>query len=87
MIFTPQNLIQEIKKIGAWSAYGLATEALQYYFPEEYNEDGDCIEGAKKECELLYKLDCNSWQDVIIKYQNEIRYKCKEFNQIAVNEH
>jgi len=86
MIFTPQNLIENISKLGAWSAYGLAIEALQYYFPNEYDFHGDCKGGTQIEAELLTELNLNSWQDVIIKYQNEVGYKCKEFNPQVVNE-
>jgi len=30
-VFTPENLIKNIKKIGPWSAFGLAEEAMFYY--------------------------------------------------------
>lgn len=86
MIFTPQNLIENISKLGAWSAYGLAIEALQYYFSNEYDINGDCKGGTQREAELVTELNLNSWQDVIIKYQNEVGYKCKEFNPQVVNE-
>jgi len=71
--FTPKNLIKNIKKLGAWSVYGLASEALQYYFPDEYDEHDFCE--SKREVELLESLGCNYWQDVVIKYQKEIGYK------------
>ena len=86
MIITPKNLIENLNKIGPWSAYGLAIEALQHYFPNEYDENGDCILGSKREIELLEDIDCNSWQDAIIKYQKEVGFKCKEFNGDCVNE-
>jgi hypothetical protein len=41
-VFTPENLIQNIDKLGPWSAYGLAATALSRYFPDEYDEDGFC---------------------------------------------
>jgi hypothetical protein len=84
MKFTPENLIENIQVLGAWSAYGLASEALEYYYPSEY-KDNDCILGARREIELLNKLDCDSWHDVVIKYQNEVGYNCKEFDKDLVN--
>ena len=86
MKFTPENLIENIQVLGAWSAYGLASEALEYYYPLAY-KDNDCILGVRREVELLNKLYCYSWQDIIIKYQNEVGYNCKEFNKDLVNEY
>jgi hypothetical protein len=86
-LFTKENLIENISKVGVWSAYGLAQEALRYYFPDEYEEDGECLGGVQRELELLEKLGCNSWQEVIIKYHREVGYKPKggRFNPLAVN--
>lgn len=82
---TPENLIENIEKIGAWSIYGLATEALQYYFPREYDEN-DCCD-TQREVQLLQELGFNCWQDVVIKYQKEVGYKVPDdFNLAAVNE-
>lgn len=84
-IFTPENLLDNLDKLGAWSAYGLASEALKYYFPEEYDENGDC--DTIREAELSEKLGCKYWQDVIIKYQNEVGYKAPNgFDPKYVNE-
>lgn len=86
MIITPENLIENLENIGPWSAYGLASTALLHYFPEEYNEDGYC--STEKELELCKKLGCDSWQDVIIKYQKEVGYKASDgFNPNAVNQY
>lgn len=85
-IFTPENLIENIDKVGAWSSYGLAETALKHYFPEEYDEDDHCP--TMKELELVGKLGCNSWHDVIIKYQKEVGYDAPNgFNPKAVNEY
>lgn len=81
--FTPDNLIDNLDKLGAWSMYGLASSALQHYFPEEY-EDGYC--STLTEVKLLEKLGCDYWEDAIIKYHKEVGYK-GEFNPKAVNEH
>ena len=55
-VFTPENIIANIDKLGAWSAYGLASVALRHYFPEEYDENGDC--SIRREMELVKKLGC-----------------------------
>lgn len=82
--FTPSNLIENIDKLGALSAYGLASIALEYYFPEEIEEESISTE---KQIELLEKLGCDTWQDVIIKYQNEIGYDAPNgFNPVCVND-
>jgi len=84
-IFTPDNLLDNLDKLGAWSAYGLASSALLHYFPDEYDENGDC--SIQREVELVEKLGCHSWQDVIIKYQNEVGYDAPNgFNTDCVNE-
>ena len=74
--FTPKNLIKNLDKLGAWSSYGLASSALQHYFPKEYSEDK--YTSTQREVKLLEKLGCNYWQDVIIKYHTEVGYKAPE---------
>ena len=82
-LFTPENLIANLDKIGPWSCYGLASEALQHYFPERYPCD------VETECNLMYSMGCDSWQDVVVKYHNKVGYKAQEghFNPGAVNEY
>lgn len=82
-VFTPENLIDNIDKLGPWSAYSLASEALQHYFPEEYADDAWVP--VQREVELLRKLGCELWRDAIIKYQKEVGYK--ELNHDIVNEY
>ena len=82
MKFTPKNLIRNIHKLGPWSCYGLASSALEHYFPEEY-KDGQCE--IFRETQLVEKLGCKYWSDVIIKYHKEVGYK-GTFNNKAVNE-
>ena len=85
-VFTPENLLENIDKLGAWSAYGLAIEALRYYFPDEYDADEVC--DIQKEVELLTRLGCQGWQDAVEKYQKEVGYDAPNgFNQDAVNEY
>jgi hypothetical protein len=89
-VFTPDNLIENIEKVGAWSSYGLASAALQHYFPSEYDENGNCEKGVIREIELCNMLDCKYWQDVIIKFQNEVGYKVTNpngFSPDCVNEY
>lgn len=83
IVFTTDNLIENIKYLGTWSAYGLATEALQHYYPESYDNDGYC--STEKEIELLKRLNCKSWHDIVVKYHKEVGYKGK-FNPDAVNQ-
>lgn len=85
-IFTPENLIENLDKLGAWSSYGLASEALQHYFPDMYDENGYC--DTMIECNLPQKIGCTYWQDVIKKYHKEVGYTAPNgFNPDAVNEH
>jgi hypothetical protein len=89
-VFTPDNLIENIEKVGAWSSYALASVALQHYFPSEYDENGNCEKGVIREIELCDMLDCKYWHDVIIKFQNEVGYKVTNPNGFSpdfVNEY
>jgi hypothetical protein len=86
-IFTTKNLIKNLKKLGPWSSYGLATTALAHYFPDLYDEEiGKCPE-VHEEVELLLRLGCISWQNLIKKYHLEVGYNPKDgiFNPDAVN--
>ena len=83
-IFTTENLLDNLDKIGGWSIYALASSALQHYFPDEYDEDGQCE--TSKEVGLCHKLGCDCWQDVIIKYHKEVGYEMP-FAPEFVNEH
>ena len=84
-LFTPENLLHNLERLGPWSAYGLASEALQHYFPDAYDEDGYC--DTCEEVKLLDKLGCQYWHDAIIKYHKEVGYVAPNgFNPDAVNE-
>lgn len=84
-IFTPENLLDNLHKLGAWSSYGLASIALQHYFPEEYDQNDGC--DTNREVELLEKLGVNYWQDAIVKYHKEIGYEAHRLsNTMYVNE-
>ncbi len=84
--FTPENIIENIEKVGAWSSYGLAGTALKHYFPDEYDEEGYCE--VERENELLHSLDCNYWHDLIIKFQKEVGYNAHNgFSKEYVNEY
>jgi hypothetical protein len=82
--FTPENLIDNIDKLGRWSAYGLAVDALQHYFPDDY-EDEDNAPDVEQEVKLLDKSGCQYWHDLVVKYHKEVGYK-GPFNPDAVNE-
>lgn len=86
-LFTPENLIENIDKLGAWSSYGLAEQAIEHYHPE-------CLgmEGMEK-LNYISNLKCNGeenthWQDWIIKYQKEVGYNAPNgFNPKCVNKY
>lgn len=82
-IFTPENLIENIDMLGPWSCYGLASDALRHYFPEEY-EDKNI--STAREAELLQKINGVSWHDAIIKYHNEVGFTLEELGPVLVNE-
>ena len=82
-VFTAENLLDNIEKLGGWSAYGLASIALEHYFPSEYNEDGEC--SLQREIELMSDLGCQYWCDAIKKYHTEVGYT--GFDPRAVNEY
>ena len=91
--FTEQNLIDNIEKLGPWSSYGLAVEALRHYFPQEFDlsEDGDFFhqKGTLEEVKLMEKLGCHYWHELVIKYHNEFGFKGNEngaFDKRCVNE-
>lgn len=70
MVFTPENLIENMDKLGPWSARVLFEEAMEHYFPEEWGD------GPKDWLflELPEQLGCETWQDVVRKYHTEIGY-------------
>jgi hypothetical protein len=82
-IFTKHNLLNNLEKIGGWSSYGLAIEALQYYFPHEYDEIEGC--DIDRELYLMNLLNCGTWQEIIIKYHIEVGFE--NFNPEYVNEY
>lgn len=87
-VFTPDNLLENISKLGAWSSYGLASCALAHYFPDLYDiETGKCPE-IKEEVELMYSIGCSNWHEIVIKFHKEVGYDYEggSFNPDAVNE-
>lgn len=83
--FTPKNIIKNIDKIGPWSAYGLAVEAIEHYHPS-VKRIKDFQKKLEKQVYFSHKRGF-SWHDWIIKYQKEVGYYApKGFNKSAVNE-
>lgn len=77
-VCTPENIIDNLYKLGAWSAFYLAEIAIKHYHPE-VTEISDMV-----------KLKCDGkentyWEDWIEKYQKEIGYKGR-FHSDYVNE-
>ncbi len=85
--FTPDNIINKIDKIGAWSAYGLARIALKHYYPDYKKEIEENDVAVRVEVELMEKLGCETWQDLIIKFQKEVGYNASDFDDEFVNEY
>jgi hypothetical protein len=83
-VFTPENLIDNLDKVGPWSMYALASMALEHYFPNEYPP---CIESPStaREAELLEKMGLKYWDDLVVKFAKEVGYK-EPFNPEYVNE-
>ena len=85
MKYTPENVIQNLENIGPWSSYYLAEVALKHYFPDEIF-DGLNWDSSRM-VELADEIGCRYWQDVIIKYHEEVGYKSSDFSTEYVNEH
>lgn len=86
MKYTPENIIQNLENVGPWSSYYLAEIALQHYFPEECKGETYCE--PSRMVELADELGCPYWQDLIIKYQNEVGYDAPDgFDIEYVNQH
>lgn len=87
-LFTPENLLENLEKLGGWSSYGLACIALAHYFPDIYDdEDGRSGPDVLEEIKLIEEIGCKTWHDVIIKFQTEVGYDAPNgFNPIFVND-
>jgi len=68
---TPENLLENIDQLAGWPIYGLASQALEYYFPDEYELELSVSD----EADLLEKLGLKFWDDIVIKYHTEIGFK------------
>ena len=85
MKYTPENVIENLPNIGPWSSYYLAEIALKHYFPDEIF-DGPNWDSSRM-VQLADEMGCPYWQDVIIKYQNEVGYNETDFAPDYVNRH
>lgn len=87
MIIKPTNLLQHLNRLDPWDVYHFAHIALMHYFPESYDEYGASISGESrdKEAELLEENNFDSWESVIIKFQNEIGYNFNELEVKLIN--
>jgi len=68
---TPENLLENLEHLAGWPIYGLASQALEYYFPEKYKSELSVSD----EVDLLKKLGLKFWDDVVIKYHTEVGFK------------
>jgi hypothetical protein len=85
ILFTTENLLDNLDQLGAWSSFGLAEEAIKYYYPDEFHEENGCPSG--RVAELLHEMGFRFWHEVIQKYHTEVGYKPLNgvFNTDAVN--
>lgn len=84
-VFTPDNLLDNLHRVGYKSTYGLASIAIAHYYPE-IGELEDPIFRINKEVAAIEKLGCKTWEDVITKYHTEVGYK-GPFKTESVNEY
>lgn len=87
MVFTSENIIDNIEKIGPWSLYGLAEEAIHHYKPWiKYVQDPN--KKITYQINAMVKMGCNTWGEMVIKYQKEVGYgDAREFNPDYINEY
>lgn len=75
-IFTPENLLENLKKLGPWSSFYLAEKSIEYYHPE--CKEMDMV----KKIDYMASLKCKgkkntNWHDWIVRYQKEVGYKSR----------
>lgn len=86
--FTPENLLDNIDRLGPWSLYALAETALEYYHPSLKRYAHDPLKLLERQMHFMEKDGMKYWSDVIIKFQKEVGYYAPDgFNRSAVNEY
>jgi hypothetical protein len=80
--FTPENLFDNLDRLGGWSMYALAEEAMFHYFPnlKRIKSPGKQIQ---RMCEISNEYGMDWWIDWIILYHLDVGYK--NFNSDYVN--
>jgi hypothetical protein len=81
-VFTPDNLIDNLDRLGPWSTFALAEEAMLHYFPSL--EFKDMVERISRMAAICCKYEM-CWQDMVLLYHLDKGYK--NFNPDYVNEH
>jgi len=86
MIFTKENLIENLDKVGPWSMLCLAEEAVEHYFPwdDEYGS-----REVKETVKLVKQLGYENFQDLVEKFHTDVGYKPEEgtFNSDCINQY
>lgn len=77
-VFTTENLLDNLDKLGPWSQYGLASSALAHYFPDLYDEDEGICPCVPEEAKLLVSMGHEYWSDLVIQYHKEVGYTPKD---------
>lgn len=76
MTFTPENIVENLDKIGPWSMYYLAEIAFYHFFQDEM-EPKDTVE------RLQFMADKGDWPGMVKKYAAEVGYT--KFKKGCVN--
>lgn len=79
-VFTPENLIDNLDKIGGWSLLSLSETAIAYYHPHLKPKD------EFERMDIVQMINAEpDWYDVVKRYHLEIGYTT-EINPDVVNE-
>jgi hypothetical protein len=82
MKITAENLFENMDRLGPWSLYTLAEEAMFYYFPY-LKRIKDPAKQIGRMCEISNEYGIVTWMDWIILYHIDVGYK--HFNDDYVN--
>lgn len=82
---TIDNLSEKLNtsEIGGWSVFYLAEKALVYYFPDLEDENFNI----ERYLSCLHKLGFEYWNEVAIKYHDEVGFTNDEIVHNYVNEY
>jgi hypothetical protein len=86
--FTPDNLLDNLERIGPWSAYALAEVAIEHFHPSVKKYKNDPLKLIERQVHFCNKAGNFTWHDWIVKYQKEVGYNSPNgFDKDFVNEY